>query len=188
LDWGQDLPGLRKWIQEHPPTDGRAVYFSYYGSADPSVYKMPVVLLPGYFDPRPYPPLPVQYQGGLYCISQTNLMNFQAPWTAQRQKSLEQIVPVAQRQLTEFQRLLQDAPTPEDRMRLVASIPDRFWEPVRQFDNLRLGRICAYIRRRKMPAADNVGHSILIFRLSDQEVREAMFGPPVEQGERLMVE
>jgi len=35
LDWGQDLPLLAKWQQDHP---GRKMYLSYYGTADPAYY------------------------------------------------------------------------------------------------------------------------------------------------------
>ncbi len=35
LDWGQDLPGLAKWLRDH---DVDTVYLSYYGSLDPSLY------------------------------------------------------------------------------------------------------------------------------------------------------
>jgi len=46
------------------------------------------------------------------------------------------------------------------------------------FEHLRFARLCAFLRRREPD--DNVGYSILIYRLSDQDVREALYGPPAE--------
>src|SRR6185369_15097773 len=33
LDWGQDLPGLRQWLDAH--AHGEKVFLSYFGSGDP---------------------------------------------------------------------------------------------------------------------------------------------------------
>ena len=49
---------------------------------------------------------------------------------------------------------------------------------VSDFDQLRLARLSAYLRRRQPD--DQVGYSILIFRLSDDEVRDALNGAPAE--------
>jgi hypothetical protein len=49
---------------------------------------------------------------------------------------------------------------------------------VSDFDQLRLARLCAYLRRREPD--DQIGYSILIFRLSDEDVRDALNGPPAE--------
>jgi hypothetical protein len=37
IDWGQDLPALAQWQRENP---GHQLYLSYFGSADPSYYKI----------------------------------------------------------------------------------------------------------------------------------------------------
>jgi len=46
------------------------------------------------------------------------------------------------------------------------------------FDELRLARLSAYLRRRAPD--DQIGYSILIFRLDDREVQEALTGPSAE--------
>src|ERR1700730_6605792 len=39
LDWGQDLPSLKAWIDSHPGiTDGNPLYLAYFGSVDPRWY------------------------------------------------------------------------------------------------------------------------------------------------------
>ncbi len=40
LDWGQDLPGLKKWLEDHKDDPGwlGEVYLSYFGTGDPQYY------------------------------------------------------------------------------------------------------------------------------------------------------
>ena len=38
LDWGQDLPGLKRWLTTHDPDDSEPVFLSYFGTADPDYY------------------------------------------------------------------------------------------------------------------------------------------------------
>jgi hypothetical protein len=42
LDWGQDLPGVRRYIETRPPSG--PVYLSYYGFASPVYYHVPAIL------------------------------------------------------------------------------------------------------------------------------------------------
>jgi len=74
LDWGQDLPGLRRYVEARGLTQ---VYLSWFGSARPEHYAIPYRPLPGYplhqgdaeaFAFNPYHPAP-----GTYAISATNL-------------------------------------------------------------------------------------------------------------------
>lgn len=74
LDWGQDLPGLRRYVEARGLTQ---VYLSWFGSARPEHYGIPYRPLPGYplyqgdaetFAFNPYHPAP-----GTYAISATNL-------------------------------------------------------------------------------------------------------------------
>ncbi len=73
LDWGQDLPSLRLWMDEH---GAEQVYLSWFGIAPPEHYGVRYRYLPGwppFEDPalrvyHPQRPLP-----GVYAISATNL-------------------------------------------------------------------------------------------------------------------
>ena len=44
LDWGQDLPGLQKWLIAHRQP-GEPVYLSYFGTADPARYGINAIAL-----------------------------------------------------------------------------------------------------------------------------------------------
>ena len=73
LDWGQDLKGLKQWLEAHPEdaADTRRVYLSYFGMAGPQYYGIDVQPLPSFrtrfHDDAAPPPL----RAGLYCLSAT---------------------------------------------------------------------------------------------------------------------
>lgn len=76
LDWGQDLPALAQYL------DGRPVYLSYFGQADPAYYGINATRLPGWPPPdvgaasrRPYSP--ADPAPGLYAISASNFVGAQ---------------------------------------------------------------------------------------------------------------
>jgi hypothetical protein len=69
IDWGQDLKGLKHWMDQH---DVHHVNLSYFGTADPDYYKINCTYLPGgpFFDEKRLsnPTLP-----GFVAVSITNL-------------------------------------------------------------------------------------------------------------------
>jgi hypothetical protein len=69
LDWGQDLKGLKHWMDQH---DVHHINLSYFGTADPDYYKIDCTYLPGgpFFDDKRVsnPRLP-----GFVAVSVTNL-------------------------------------------------------------------------------------------------------------------
>jgi len=172
LDWGQDVPGLKDWLdrnglsnQTHTP-----VYLAYFGNGNPTYYGINARRLPGFVDmdlnSLPFEPL----EGGVYCISatlvQTVLLSPLGRWT----EYYEQIYQELGR---DIDRLVRSGP--EGRRTLAEPL---WQERLRHFLELRMGRLCAYLRAREPD--DNVGYSILIYRLSGDDVRQALYGPPVE--------
>ena len=74
LDWGQDLPALKQWLDREGlqrPGAGN-VYLSYFGTARPDYYGIKAIPLAGFLDRRPPQP-PDPLGGGVYCISATVL-------------------------------------------------------------------------------------------------------------------
>jgi hypothetical protein len=75
LDWGQDLKGLKNWMEKHKV---QHINLSYFGTADPSYYKIDDTSLPGcpFFDERLIkgPQLP-----GFVAVSATNLRGVYLP-------------------------------------------------------------------------------------------------------------
>jgi 4-amino-4-deoxy-L-arabinose transferase-like glycosyltransferase len=73
LDWGQDLPGLHQWMEEHGIGE---VFLSWFGTAPPEQYGVRYRYLPGW-PPFERPALRVYHPQrplpGTYAISATNL-------------------------------------------------------------------------------------------------------------------
>ncbi len=171
LDWGQDLPALKRWLDheglQQPGAGG--VYLSYFGTARPEYYGIQATLLAGFIDRRaPQPPVPLG--AGVYCISATVLdvigtMFYKPEYESNYQAALQNV--------TVFARASENADAHSALMRQTG---EEYWAQLfPQFDQLRTGRLVAFLRRRQPDAM--VGYSILIYRLTDADVAEALKGP-----------
>jgi hypothetical protein len=173
LDWGQDLPGLKKWLQEQgldAPT-APPVYLSYFGVADPDYYGICATRLPSVIEFKPHPVGPLT--GGTYCVSATILQwavkspVCPAPWTGECESRYGRITALMER----LSALHNDPSAQQELLR-----KHGFSQPgqaVEMFDQLRLGRLCAFLRQREPD--DEVGYSILIYRLTDDDIKRALF-------------
>ncbi len=164
LDWGQDLPALRHWLEAeglNPPKE-TPVYLSYFGTSSPDHHGIRAWRLPGFFDLGRRRTL-VPLRGGVYCISASMLQLYGAPSSTPWGDDEEAVY---RRFLTRLEPTARHATRP---------IPyaDAAME---QFDHLRLARLVHYLRRREPETV--VAGSILIFRLTDAEVEEALFKSP----------
>lgn len=75
LDWGQDLPGLAQYMQEH---NIGQIYLSAFGHSDPAYYGINATYLPGWPPDRGEPPFyPLNPQPGIYAIGASNLVGVQ---------------------------------------------------------------------------------------------------------------
>jgi hypothetical protein len=74
LDWGQDLPGLARYVRDQGI---ERVYLSWFGAAHPEAYDLPFHPLPGFWrfrgEPSAYGFNPYRPAPGVYAISATNL-------------------------------------------------------------------------------------------------------------------
>jgi 4-amino-4-deoxy-L-arabinose transferase-like glycosyltransferase len=181
LDWGQDVPGLARWLDERglnglaSPTP---VYFSYFGNGSPTYYRIRAQRLPGYDDADLWknPAMPVPLRGGYYCVSASMLpmimMEPRGPWSVYWEQTYQE----SHAWFHQFMSQPIDVRREQVRINgpeISADIDD--------FGLLRLGRLMAFLRHREPD--DQVGHSILIYRLSDAEVARAVDPnqPPAEQ-------
>ncbi len=72
LDWGQDLKGLKRYMDEHGI---KKVKLSYFGTVDPRLYDLDYEWLPSFILPNPHPDIPVVLPtDGIIAISATNLV------------------------------------------------------------------------------------------------------------------
>lgn len=162
LDWGQDLPALRRWL-EQPGDEGAgqdAVYLSYFGTSSPDHHGIRAWRLPGFFDLGRRRAL-VPLREGVYCISASMLQLYSAPGTAGWSADAEA--------------LYRSTLARPDVAGLAAGRPIPYGTAaMERFDRLRLARLCHYLRDRTPDA--QVGHSILVYRLSADELNEALYG------------
>jgi 4-amino-4-deoxy-L-arabinose transferase-like glycosyltransferase len=171
LDWGQDLPGLADWLRRNPP-GATQVYLAYFGSGSPEYYGISSRRLPGYFDTWRRRDEWYALTGGIYAVSATMLQTVYTmvpgPWCVPYEE-------LYQTGLTTLRAIADpsgDLAAREARMRTFLA---NEWI---LFDHLRFARLAAYLRRREPD--DDIGHSILIYRLTEAQVREALYGPPAE--------
>jgi 4-amino-4-deoxy-L-arabinose transferase-like glycosyltransferase len=165
LDWGQDLPGLNKWLQQKG-LGGRTrtpVYLSYFGTALPQYYGVQAIPLPSFLEFSPHAIAPLR-GGGVYCVSATMLhgvvggFRCPGPWTDEYESRYRFLA-----------RVLDPAATRDELIRWTKEVgPGNF---IGEYEQLRFGRLCAFLRQREPD--DEVGYSILIYRLTDEEVRRA---------------
>ncbi len=168
LDWGQDLPGLQRWLRENRSSEN--VYVAYFGTDNLKHYGIAASELPHYLsssgtgDYRLHP--------GIYCISATRLQQIyllkQSRWTEKLENEYRRLLP----EMREFEDSPNDKAT---RGALLTKKGKAFKSRFNRFQKLRFGRLCAYLRQRE--PADYVGYSILIYRLTEDQVFEALYGP-----------
>lgn len=172
LDWGQDLPGLKDWLDRHKHES--PVYLSYFGTGDPDYYGIQAQQLPG----RPggnRKTITPTLKGGTYCISATRLQLHippAGPWTS----TLEGHYRQARNAVEQYMQVVGAKGGPPQNVlgRDAAWWERTFW----QYDQLRFARLTAFLRQREPD--DSVGHSILIYRLTDNDITQALSGSPAE--------
>jgi hypothetical protein len=189
LDWGQDLPGLKRWLDEQSETTPqRPVYLSYFGVGNPEHYTVPehdnpehdglrVRQLPAFPDWRSQRET-ADLEPGTYCISATNLQSVyippRGPWNPEYEQKyqalLVEIAKLAKRQQEDPKLLERIEHDPAAAPELAA------WnDALTQFEQYRFARLCAYLRQREPD--DSVGYSILIYRLDADDLNTALFRP-----------
>ena len=174
LDWGQDLPGLARWLDSDPGVrSGERVYVSYFGTGYPPYYGIRARALPC-IPQQPgfgtWSPL----RGGVYCVSATMLQQVYSPvgrtWTLADEREYQML-----RRLEPALYAYAAAPA-EKRSEIERKAPAALWQRAWQrFSLLRFARLCAYLRARTPDA--EIGYSILIYRLTDADVAAAVSGP-----------
>ena len=224
LDWGQDLPGVRRYIEtKHPATP---VYLSYFGFANPVYYGIPAIHTYSVTGAHRSPPIQtftlsadrartfledllrrepdydaenvvtadrdgsvfavvvkkpaaLRLTGGTYFISATLLQPVTqpgrgafGPWNARLENRYQAV-----RQFMEP--LLSD--NVAERRRALSRLPlEQWYSAINDYEFLRFHRLAAFLRQREPD--DNVGFSILVYHLSDDDLAGALDGPPVELG------
>ena len=170
LDWGQDLPGLKTWLDAHAP--GEKVFLAYFGTGDPAHEGIRATMLPSVPNFGPNPPRRA-LAAGVYAVSATMLQQVYGPtggaWTPANEREYQEL-----RAREPFFREFWEAPSIRDELQRLGTAKT-FAQSWQRYDALRLARLTAYLRARQPEAM--IGYSILIYRLSEAEVNAAVNGP-----------
>jgi hypothetical protein len=174
LDWGQDLPHLKRWIDENVK-ESEDVYLAYFGNnvvQDYGVHAIRIADDPGWGRTRIEPNL----GPGVYCISASMLQRIytkaRGPWRPEYER-------VYRKLFRTVPDLLRDLRDPEANRRLVAKFGQEYLSDViTTFEHLRFARLAAYLLQEEPD--DSVGYSVLIYRLTSDDIRKALYGPPAE--------
>lgn len=162
LDWGQDLPGLRTWLDRNSPAGGGTkVFLSYFGTGDPAYFGINAARLPNRFSIEAAAPVPLEV--GIYCISATSLQ--EAHWTPTERDLYIKV----ESELAPWEAASGSVPALR---RLVSQKGKTYWTArLKALEVLRFDRLCEYLRQREPD--DEVGYSVLIYRLSEADLARA---------------
>ena len=167
LDWGQDLPGLKRWLDAH--ARGEPVFLSYFGTGDPGyegIRATPLPTLPEVGASRRWHAL----KPGVYAVGATMLQHvyssIRGDWTLELEREFQQLRAIEPT-------LLAYQDDPRRRAELLRDAPAENWTTAwKRYELLRFARLCHYLRVRAPEGV--VGHSIRIYRLTADELRGAV--------------
>ncbi len=175
LDWGQDLPGLKRWLDQQGLSDQNTtpVYLWYFGVGSPEYYQIKSRKLHSEtVTDRELGDLH-KLTGGVYCISATMLQSLYGvgigPWAVPYENEYQNLMKEVER-YSNMDRNQRAAIKSEDRARWPALVV--------RFEQLRSARLCSFLRQREPD--DHVGFSILIYRVTDEDIHRSLHGPPIE--------
>lgn len=171
LDWGQELPELRRVLGRVQMKDTQSgaplepIYLSYFGTGFPAYYGIVTNSLPSVGAPSDSGRTYYEYTSGLYAISATMLTavyldKYPGKWTESHEADYQKLKEWKERRINEA------AFT-----RKVPEFPIKTWD---LYDRARFARLCAWIRETDKEPVAHAGHAILVFRLSTQELKAAL--------------
>ena len=177
LDWSQDLKGVKTWLDAHPADarDQRRLYFSFYGSPPPEYYGIRVQRLPSFpFRWQPHSPEPLT--GGTYLISATMLERSMLADAGRWNREYESRYQNLRSNVEVYQKL---SGTADGKAQLYSVAPEQEWQDMfKTYEVLRFSRLASFLCQREPD--DQIGYSIMVYRLTQEDLDRAVDGPPVE--------
>lgn len=177
LDWGQELPALKRYLDDHGFSNQQRtpVYLSYFGTARVAHYGLQIRWLPTFYEQEPEEK-PQPLRGGIYCISATMLQSVYNPFMGRWNRKYEDAYHSVGRTLNELRAAAEDAERRRVLKKAGAASEKALYAA---FSQLRFARLCAYLRAREPDV--QINYAILIYHLSDEDVRQALDGPPPQE-------
>lgn len=172
LDWGQNLPSLKLWLStnagDHP------LFLSYFGADRPGYHGIEATRFGDTsFQPQPAFRGFVDYRPGVYVFSATMWQRVytrvQGPWRLGYEQAYWDLV--------RFWHAPQP-PSIDGETRDTLSPASRY-ERLLDYEQLRFGRLCHYLRNRSPDAL--VAHTFLVFNLNAADLKAALVLPLEEE-------
>ncbi len=182
LDWSQDLKRVKPWLDAHrdDTKDRSRLYFSFFGGPPVEYYGVQAEYLTSYpFRWQPHVPAPLT--GGTYLVSATMLQAVLLPYSGRWNESYEQQYQQLRPLIAAYRA---NADTARQAGKAVDAVPiagmsEQQWNlACWAYDTLRFSRLASFLRAREPD--EQIGYSILVYRLSDEDVARALDGPPTE--------
>ncbi|MCU0791329.1 MAG: hypothetical protein MUE42_00410 [Opitutaceae bacterium] len=170
LDWGQGLPAVRAWLDKNTSA-GDPVFLSYFGSDRPSRLDIRATRFGDTYFRLGEPHVVLsQLTEGTYVFSATMWQrvytHVRGPWTHGLERAFW-------RHHTFW---LSPVPSAwEDGLTRETAPADLRMERLIDYEHLRFGRLCHYLRTRRPDAI--IAHQYLVFRLSSEDIYAALFSP-----------
>lgn len=169
LDWGQGLPDMKTWLVEKKRHgDPLPVFLTYFGADSPRHYGLEVTRFGDEANDSGVRYFPAQVRGGWFAISATyfhcTFLPMRGTWAEPQETLYGQLV-----QRIGAQSARQDALTTDEQSQLSRDAMD--------IEILQFARLCHYLRNREPLRL--IGSSLMLFKLTDDEVKQALYGPTV---------
>lgn len=164
LDWGQDLPRLKAWLDKNAGRE--PVFLSYFGNGSPKHIGIEATRIGDTLFDRVERPTVPTLSGGVYCLSVTALSRIhlavRGPWTAELEDKYQA--------LSAWLQYVRTLPANAPPVWLDGSplSPADVSACLSNYEQLLFGRLCHFLQFRQPDA--RIGYSILVFRLTDEEV------------------
>lgn len=164
LDWGQELKGLKRWIDKNNIPDDK-IYISYFGSTDLTGYGLSQKRLLCCFEQNTPEVFPLKE--GVYFISATMLQMVYYPEFAIWNEKNENMLIEHQKS---FRRLYKSLKDKKSYNEMIKEKPAGFWiVRYRNYEVLRFAKIAYFLRHEKPDYM--IGNSILVYQLTNSDIQ-----------------
>jgi len=164
LDWGQDLKGLKSWLEKNNP-QCRNVYFSFFGNTDVEYYGLKTKMLPSYRSQKSDEVF--ELGEGTYCISATMFQFLYLSESCYGETGFD----VADADDNYFKALSEDMKSfPNTGKRADLTIEQK--RKFRIYEYLRFIKLFLFLHNREPD--EIIGNSILLFKVSDEDVKKSL--------------
>ncbi|MCK5844006.1 MAG: hypothetical protein KAG97_04805, partial [Victivallales bacterium] len=161
LDWGQDLKRLKVRLEKIKRNNSEC-YTAYFGSVNLTAYRLPGKRLLCAFEQFSYDIFPLK--PGTYCVSATMLQMDYYPDMAVWNDELEKLHREYRGKFRELRSELRKG----KRQRSTKKMNELFRD-YKIHEKLRFAKLAAMLRAKKPD--DDIGHSILIYKLTAKDLR-----------------